>query len=80
MSISFAEEDQVITHMTLEEVVQRLSPKQRIVVALISAGYNRTECGRIMGLTRQAAGATFKRAITKIRLLLSEEKEDDANT
>jgi len=80
MSISFAEEERIVTHIALDNIVQRLSPKQKIVVALISAGYNRTECGRIMGLTRQAAGATYKRATKKIKILLTEDLTTDADT
>lgn len=74
--ISYSEEEQLFTHMALVEVLQQLSPKQRIVVALICAGYSRTECGMILGLTRQAAGATFKRAIFKIREALEKYEED----
>lgn len=70
MSIDFDDENRVIVVMTLYDAVARLSPKQRIVVALISAGYNRTESGSILGLTRQAAGATYKRALKKIRELM----------
>lgn len=67
-----SEEEQLISEMLLAEAVQKLPPKQRMVVALRAAGYTQQECGVILGLTRAAIGFIHKQALTQIRKLLLE--------
>lgn len=75
MGISTDEENLIFDRIALNDAIQQLSVKQRVVVALILAGYNRDESGKIMGLTRQAVGAIHKRAIKRIRSYLIEQQD-----
>jgi DNA-directed RNA polymerase specialized sigma24 family protein len=73
MRLSDDEEGQIFTEMALYDAVKQLSTKQRMVVALITAGYTREECSTILGITRQAVGFIYKRAIRKMRTYFSDE-------
>jgi RNA polymerase sigma factor (sigma-70 family) len=70
--VGHSEEEQMMSEMLLDEAVQKLPPKQRVVVALRAAGYTQQECGVILGLTRAAIGFIHKQALAKIRQSLLE--------
>jgi RNA polymerase sigma factor (sigma-70 family) len=70
--ITGEEEDSIIEKMLLTEAISKLPPKQRAVVALISAGYTQNECGRIFGMTRAAIGFIHKKALSHLRRLIEE--------
>lgn len=69
---SHLEEEQIVDELLLDQAVQKLPPKQRMVVALRSAGYTQQECGVILGLTRAAIGFIHKQALAQIRQALAE--------
>lgn len=48
--------------LDLFDAVHRLTPKQRVVVAMLSAGYTQKEVARVIGNTRAAVGIIYKRA------------------
>lgn len=66
------EEDSIFDSLMLMDVIQDLTVKQRVVVALRSAGYSQLEAGKILGMTRAAIGIIFKRAIQAIRIKIKD--------
>lgn len=43
--------------------IMQLTDKERVVVALRLSGYTQKECGEIIGMTRAAAAAIYKRGV-----------------
>lgn len=67
-------EDQASLYASLGEEVQRLPVKEKIVVALRSAGYTHNDCHLIIGLTRAAIGYIERRAFAKLKVALGDDE------
>jgi DNA-directed RNA polymerase specialized sigma24 family protein len=65
------DEEETLLRMQLVAAVDKLPPKLKIVVALLSAGYTQQESANILGLTRGAIGLIFKRAKLRINAAIS---------
>jgi len=66
------EEQQADDHVLMDSLLTSLPVPERVVVALLLAGFKQIEVGVIIGMTRAAIGAIYKRAITRLK-----EREDE---
>lgn len=66
-------EDTFDLYLALISAVHSLDKKDMFIVALISAGYTRIEGGRIVGITRNAVGKRYAKAVQKLYTLLQED-------
>lgn len=65
--------DQHDNYLALDSAFSKLSRKDQFIVALITAGYTRIEGDRIVGITRNAVGKRYTRAINLLRSILQED-------
>jgi len=60
------------SRLAIEETVDKLPVKEKVVLTLRLAGYTQRECGFIIGMTRSAVGIIYKRAVTLLRGLMTQ--------
>ena len=65
--INHSMEEEIFEEIELEAKVKALPPKQRVVVAMISAGFTQADCASIIGLTRAAVGVIWHRTLQELR-------------
>lgn len=65
--LSYNDSEAILDEIALTNLVEALTIKQRAVVALKHAGFNFGDIGKILGMTRQAAGSVFSRASEKLK-------------
>jgi transcriptional regulator len=65
--LDYTDEDSIFEHIALNDAVAVMPPKQKVVLAMISAGHTQLDCARVIGLTRAAIGAIYHKAIEEIR-------------
>lgn len=70
--LSYTQESVLLDRIVLEKAVSSLTRKQQVVIAMKQAGFNFGEMAEVLGMTRQAAGAVFRRAKEKIKPILEE--------
>jgi len=61
------------TYLELYDAISKLDIKDQFIVALISSGYTRIEGGRIVGITRNAVGKRYSKALRRLKEILEEE-------
>lgn len=66
-NLAYDNNDAVLDQITLTALIEKLTIKQRAVIALKHAGFNFGDIGKILGMTRQAAGSVFSRASSTLR-------------
>lgn len=66
-------ESNVIDSIVILNSLSALTQKQRVVLALRTAGFVQRECGEILGLTRSAVGFIERKAKRRLREQLLEE-------
>lgn len=59
--------DEILEKIDLEQVVQRLPVKHRVVMALIAAGFSHSDTAAIVGVTRAAVGIKIKKTVEILR-------------
>lgn len=60
-------EENIFEGIELEEEVQALPDKQKVVVAMIASGFTQADCASIIGLTRAAVGVIWHRTLEELR-------------
>jgi DNA-directed RNA polymerase specialized sigma24 family protein len=79
MGIDDYDEDKIITAITLNEAIDRLPEKQRVVIRMKMNGLTLKECGEQLGMTSAAAGFIYRQAIVDLRnVIAAMDKENDA--
>lgn len=69
LSVPSGEEEHDLV-LSLHEAIAKLEPKDALIIALISSGYSRIEGSRIVGITRNAVGKRYSKAIRELKELL----------
>jgi len=65
--LDHTDEDKLFERIEINEAVMAMPPKQRVVLAMVSAGHTQLDCAKVVGLTRAAIGAIYHKAIEEIR-------------
>lgn len=60
-------------YLSLIKAMRRLDKKDQVIIALISSGFTRIESGKLVGITRNAVGKRYTKAIIKLKEILMEE-------
>lgn len=59
-------------YLSLLNAIRGLDKKDQIIIALVSSGFTRIESGVLVGITRNAVGKRYTKAIIKLKNMLAE--------